>query len=59
MSHNIRIKKGFVEMNEGYKKITKLEDYYKNMKKKYPNLKMWDELLDILKKHKERFFSCD
>lgn len=59
MSYNARIKKGFEEMNECYKKITKLEDYYKNMKKKYPNLNMWDELLDILKKHKERFFSCD
>lgn len=56
MSHNARIKEGFKEMNEGYKKIIDLEDYYKSMKKKYPHLKMWDDLLDLLKKHKKGFF---
>lgn len=46
-------------MKKTYKKVIELEDYYKDMKKKYPNVEIWDNLLDLLKQYKNKIFSVD
>lgn len=44
-------------MNKEYEKIKELEDYYRDMKKKYPKLDIWDKLLDFLDKKKSNAFN--
>jgi len=46
-------------MKESYKKIIELEDYYKDMKKKHPNLNIWDKLLKIIDKRKREILKYD
>lgn len=37
---------------ETFENFLAYETYYNDMKKKYPHLKIWDELLDIFEKYK-------
>ena len=37
--------------------MIELEDHYKDMKKKYSHLDIWDDLLKIIDKHKKKLLS--
>ena len=41
-----------------YKGISELEKYYKDMKKKYPHLDIWDEVLEYITKRKNEILKC-
>ena len=47
-------------MKEAYKKLTELEDFYIDMRKKYPLTKdIWNELLKLVDKHKSKILNKD
>lgn len=45
-------------MKEAYKELIKMEDYYKDMKKKYPyTSRIWDELIKVIDGYKRDLLS--
>lgn len=45
-------------MKETYKKLIELEDFYRDMRKKYPlTTNIWNKLLDLIEKHKSKILN--
>ena len=45
-------------MKETYKVLIEMEDFYRDMRKKYPLTKdIWDELLKLIDKHKSEILN--